>query len=176
MKITLVMVSTINGRITKGADPNVAHWASKEDQKHFAAMIGKYNLLVMGSKTYEAAGGSSHAKPGTLRIVLTQKPKKYQTKHIPGKLEFMNVKPKTLVAVLGKRGYKNMLLLGGGQTNALFLKAGLVDELYLTVEPKIFGLGAPLFGEENYFVAMNLLSMKKINKQGTLLLRYKIKH
>ena len=43
-----------------------------------------------------------------------------------------------------KRGFKSAILGGGAKTNAHFLKAGLVDELLLTIEPKIFGNGISL--------------------------------
>ncbi len=42
------------------------------------------------------------------------------------------------------RGYETVLLFGGGQINNLFYQAGLVDEIKLTVCPRILGrVGAP---------------------------------
>ena len=67
-----------------------------------------------------------------------------------------------------------MLLVGGGKTNALFLEASLVNEIYLTVEPKLFGMGKSLIAEGNFTKNLKLQSVKKLNEQGTLLLKYNI--
>jgi len=67
-----------------------------------------------------------------------------------------------------------MLLLGGGTINALFLKESLVDELYLTLEPRIFGKGKTLVREGEFEVLLELMNIKRLNQSGTLLLKYKI--
>lgn len=72
------------------------------------------------------------------------------------------------------REYRNMLLVGGAEVNSLFLKSGLVNEFHLTLEPKIFGMGKSLISEEDLDIPLKLISIKKLNKQGTLLLKYKV--
>src|SRR5437879_9546787 len=42
--------------------------------------------------------------------------------------------PISLVQKSEEMGFKTMLLLGGSEINSLFFNAGLVDELWLTVE------------------------------------------
>lgn len=44
-----------------------------------------------------------------------------------------------IVASLTKRGYKKILLEGGPHLNGLFLNAGFIDELYITLVPFIWG-------------------------------------
>ena len=46
---------------------------------------------------------------------------------------------------------------GGSQINALFMERGLVDEISLTVEPLIFGLGVDLFRGLQFDVRAKLL-------------------
>jgi dihydrofolate reductase len=169
----MVMVTTLDGKITKGDDPHIHQWTSKEDQEYFSSLIKSNNLLVFGSQTYEAAKNRMHLSQGKLRVVLTRNPEKYKRDSVPGQLEFSNESPRQLVARLRKKGYKTLLLLGGGVVNALFLRAGLVDELHLTLEPKIFGRGKALVNEE-VNVSLKLTSVKKLNSQGTLLLKYRV--
>lgn len=176
MKVILVAVSSINGKITKGSNPNIYSWTSKEDSKLFFSQIAKNNLIAMGSKTYKAARNVIKLKKNKLRIVLTKKPKKYLGETIKDVLEFTDESPLKLIKRLKNRGYKKMLLVGGGRINSLFLKAKLVDELYLTLEPKIFGRGQGLVGEENFDISLKLVSIKKLNKEGSLLLKYKVKN
>ena len=174
MKVTMVMLITIDGKMTKWNDPNIYKWTSKEDQRFFFSLIRKNNLIVMGRKTYEAAKKNLRINNNKLRVILTKNPEKYAMYSIPNKLEFSNLTPEKLIEKLGKRGYKKMLLVSGGAINSHFLKANLVDELFLTIEPRIFGIGKPIVSEENLNTILKLVSSKRINKQGTLLLKYKI--
>lgn len=164
------MVSSLNGRITKGNSNESQWWASKEDQKNFHGLLKKAKLIVMGSKTYEASKKNIILTSNKLRVILTRHPKK----SIPNILEFTNDAPKQLVTKLSKRGYKELLLVGGGEINSLFLKAKLVNELYLTLEPVIFGTGKLLTSDGTFNSNLKLVSSKKLNSNGTLLCRYEV--
>ena len=174
MKVIMVAVSSLNGKITKGKDPNIYSWTSKEDAKFYFSLIEKNNLILMGSKTYDAARKIIKHKKGKLRVVLTRNPKKYLDQTIKGVLEFTNENPLKLVERLGNKGYKKMLLVGGGTINSLFLKENLVNELYLTLEPKIFGSGKSLLSEESLDISLKLISARKLNHQGAMFLKYKV--
>lgn len=174
MKIIMAAVSSLNGKITKGEDPNIYSWTSKEDSKMFFSLIKKNNLIIMGSKTYEIARKIIKHKRNKLRVVLTRNPKKYSEETIKGILEFSSEKPLALIKKLENRGYRKMLLLGGGTINSLFLKSKLVNEIYLTIEPQIFGSGKNLIGEDRFRVCLKLISIKKLNSQGTLLLKLRV--
>lgn len=172
MKIIMVMVSSVNGRITKGNNLDVYSWSSKEDKNFFLPLVKKHNLIVMGSKTYEAVRKNLDLSQNKLRVVLTKNPKKYSAQAVAGKLEFSHESPKQLVKRLSRQGRHEMLLLGGGIINALFLKAKLVDELQLVVEPLIFGAGQLLVAEAPFTSKLKLATIKRLNPQGTLLLKY----
>jgi len=176
MKVVMAAVSSVNGKLTKGKETNIYTWTSKEDSKIFFSLIEKYNLIVMGSKTYEAARSIIKIRPDKLRIVLTRNPKKYKSNMIKGSLEFSNESPKDLVKRLETQGYAQMLLVGGTEVNTAFLKNGLVDELHLTIEPLIFGRGRNLVLGEDIEGELRLLDAKRLNKIGTLHLVYKVVH
>ena len=67
-----------------------------------------------------------------------------------------------------------MLLVGGSKIYSSFMKEGLVDELYLTIEPVVFGNGKNLFSDESFETKLELVSSKKLNKKGTILLKYRV--
>ncbi len=168
-----MMVSTINGRITKGTTSvDIQEWASGEDQELFYGTLKKQKLVVMGSKTYDAARDFMEFRPGQLRVVMTRTPKRYG-KHVrPGQLEFTSATAQKLVEEYAKKGYTQLFLVGGGEINALFFKAKLIDEILLTIEPFIFGNGKSLIAEGSFEEKFKLASVKKLNKRGTLLLKY----
>ncbi len=174
MKVTLVMVQSLNGKITKGTDPDIYSWTSKEDATFFFNLLKQYSLIVMGSATYEAVREKIVLSQDTLRIVLTKNPEKYAQDEVEGQLEFKNLTPSELLTMLKMRKYESLLLVGGGTLNASFLAEGLVDELYLTLEPKIFGSGALVFAQGEFGANLRLLEVTKLNTEGTLLLRYAV--
>ncbi|MDO8591768.1 MAG: dihydrofolate reductase family protein [bacterium] len=174
LHVTMVAVLSVNGKITKGQDSDIYKWTSKEDAKFFAGLIAKHNLIVMGRKTYEIIRSYVKHQPDKLRVIMTSQPQHFDKETIKGSLEFTNESPRQLVERLTKQGYSEMLLGGGGKINAAFLDAGLVDELYLTIEPVIFGQGTDLITSSLLNVSLDLVELTKLNKQGTILARYKV--
>lgn len=172
MKIIVLMVASLNGKITKDSDPNIYSWTSKEDQKLFFSMIKSSKLIVMGRKTYEASKKIMKLSRNKLRLVLTRNSNKYKSEK--GTLEFTSESPKELVKRLRSFGYKKMLVVGGATTNTLFFKNLLVDELHLTIEPRVFGLGKHFVSDESMDIKLKLIKIKKLNKRGSLHLHYKI--
>ena len=67
-----------------------------------------------------------------------------------------------------------MLIAGGAQLATSFLTAGLVDELWLTIEPKIFGQGNSIVIAEKLDIQLKLLNCEKLNEAGTLLTKYAV--
>lgn len=172
MNTTLILVSSIDGKTTR-ENSKTHEWASKEDQEFFQGLIETNNLIVMGSKTYENAKEHIILKQDKLRIVLTRSLEKYADQTVNGQLEFSAEEPKDLISRLEKAGYKNLLLVGGEQTNDRFFTEGLVDEFYLTIEPKIFGKGKSIVSNSLH-IPMELISIQQLNTQGSILLHYKI--
>lgn len=173
MKIILAMVLSADGKSTKHDLPDQS-WASSEDQKHLSKLISENNLILMGGKTYESA--KSHIRPseGKLRVVVTHNPEKFSDNVVEGQLEFSSKPITELVEDLESRGYQQMLLLSGQHLNKEFFEANLIDEIYLTVEPKIFGSGNGILAESSLDINLQLMEMEKLNEQGTILLRYKV--
>lgn len=157
MSVTLVMVQSLDGKTT--------HEFSQEDREHFEKLRDSFNVIVMGRKTYEAAKPT--VSSSTLRVVLTKHPEKY--KNIPGQIQFISESPERIVAQ-----YKSMLLVGGSEINKLFFEKKLITECYITIEPKIFGNGSGLVAPANLNISLELLDQKLLNKQGTLVLHYKV--
>lgn len=172
MKVILVVVISIDGKTTKWDLPNVHDLSSKEDQEYFFSTLNKNNLVIMGRRTFEVAKPDIYKNPKKLRTVITKNPSKY--KNIKDRLEFTNDSPKKIISDLEKRGYKQAMLVGGAEINGLFFKDKLVDEVWLTIEPKIFGSGNGLTKDNKLNVGLKLKSSQKLNNNGTLLLKYKV--
>lgn len=176
MHITLVMVETVDGKTTLWHEPEIHGWSSKEDQEHFRSLIADHSLLVMGRKTYEGVKDQIRLSSHLRRIVLTQRPEDYKDRIVEGQLEFSDESPLELVKRMEHEGYTSLLLVGGSEVNESFLSSRLINECYITIEPKLFGSGKPLFAATNLDISLQLLDMKRLNAQGTILLRYTIQY
>ncbi|MEK7508655.1 MAG: dihydrofolate reductase family protein [Patescibacteria group bacterium] len=168
MKIILLMAITADGKIAKTAD-QPATWTSAADKKIFVAETKKAGVIVMGETTYNTIGKALSER---LNIVMSLEPDK--RKNVPGVLEYTNKPPQELLKDLEKRGYATVILGGGATINGLFLKESLIDEIWLTVEPKIFGEGLSLFHGADVNLDLELLETKQLDK-NVLQLRYKVK-
>lgn len=176
MNVILVMVETVDGKTTLWHEPKIHGWSSKEDQAHFRSLLESHSLLVMGRKTYETIQHQITPTSKLRRIILTQRPEDYTDRRIDGQLEFSDESPSALVQRMEHEGYTSMLLVGGSEINESFLSNRLINECYITIEPKFFGSGKPLFAEANVNISLELVNMKRLNKQGTVVLQYTIRY
>ena len=176
MKVTLAFVSTINGKITQADNPDVTQWTSAEDQAHFKGLVKSHQVIITGRKTYQAAKPTLKLDSNKLRLVLTSNPKKYKQDAVPGQLEFTNSTPKKIIDNLKSSGYKKVLLASGSNLSTQFLNDQLVDEFQLTIEPKLFNSGTPIFSRLNKSIKLKLLKHKLLNSKGTLLLHYRVSY
>lgn len=146
MHVLLVAVQTIDGCITHHEQPGTGSFASREDADHFAHTMSTCDCSVFGSATFEAdrVPITSNLAIQRLRVVLTRRPGHYAADAVPGALEFSDASPAEVLADLDARGFRRCALLGGSVINGLFLEADLVDELVITLEPRIMGTGTRL--------------------------------
>ncbi len=172
MKKILVFVTTLDGKITHWGDPHVRKWSSEEDQHYFEEIWDDSSLTVMGSRTFDAE--PMKPTPTHHLIIMTRTPVKYKDYEVVGQLEFTNQSPAQLVAHYEKEGLRQMLIVGGPHLATSFFKAQLIDELWLTIEPKIFGTGGNLVINENLNIDLQLISVEKVNERGTLITKYAV--
>ena len=166
MKVVLNMAVTINGHIAK-LDNNT-DWVSEEEWNGWLKNVEEAGNLILGRKTYEQM-----LKGGELEDVKEVK-----------------------VVVVSRRGYKTdlpnhtvvatpqdainqfleedmVVLGGGGDLNASFLKEGLVDEVYIDIEPIMFGSGIGLAYGEEFETKLKYLGIKNIT-DDCIQLHYKV--
>jgi dihydrofolate reductase len=165
-------VSTLDGKITKWGDPHVKSWSSQQDQDYFKKTWDDNRLIIMGSNTFNFE--PVKADPNHLLVIMTRKPLKYKSYEILGQLEFSNESPVDLAKRFAKEGHEHMLVVGGPHIATSFLKEQLVDEFWLTIEPKIFGAGGNFVIEVKLDINLQLINCESVNKQGTLFTKYSV--
>jgi dihydrofolate reductase len=156
---------TIDGKIALDAN-HFSDWTSPEDKVFMRALLDKSDVVVVGNNTYKTA-----IEPLSKRNCIVLTASVATTEKKSDNLLFWNPATTPFEAVAGQ--YKTVAILGGAKTYSYFLENDLMDELYLTIEPIIFGRGIDLFapiGEK--MSRFELLSMEKLNEIGSVLLHY----
>ncbi len=171
MRTILIFVSTLDGKVTKWGDPHVKLWSSPQDQNYYKSIWDESQLIVMGSGTFNA---DSFPPSNHQLIIMTGHPDKYESLGISGKIEFTNESPVELTARFKSKGHKQMLVVGGPHVATSFLIDQLIDELWLTFEPKIFGIGGNLVTDIQLDINLRLICFEKVNEQGTLITKYAV--
>ena len=169
MNISVYLASSVNGMISNKA--NVPNWLSQEYGQGFLAISQRTKAVIMGRKTYEILI-PDHLPlkgEGTL-IVLTHDS---AAKPSQSNVVFTDQTPQEIVRILEARGHHEAVIIGGTQTVSAFVKSGMVDELYLVVEPVLFGAGLPLLRDVDAEYKMTLLDVQKLNTH-TVQLHYRL--
>lgn len=175
MKVVLFAAQSLDGWITRHETAGDA-FTSEADKKHFHAELRACDACVMGGSTYDLSKDRLRPQslPGLRRVVWTRRPEARAADTLPGVLEFTSEAPALTAARLRADGRRRCALLGGGQVNAAWLAAGLVDEVSLTVEPRLFGRGTPLAGDAPLDVKLELIEARALAAGGPVLLRYRV--
>ena len=172
MKTILIFVSSLDGKVTKWGEPNVRSWSSHQDQDYYKKVWNESPLIVMGSSTFNA--DIFYPSPGHLVVVMTSHPDRYKSFEISGQMEFTNETPVELSSRFTLRGYQQMLVVGGPHIATSFLKEQLIDELWLTIEPRIFGTGENFATDAKLDINLRLIQIEEVNDQGTLITKYAV--
>ena len=165
MNVILVMALTVDGKI--GKSPNhFPDWTGTEDKKFFAEISKQAGAIIMGSKTFDTFGTPL---PNRKNIILTrdkQRLSKWKN------LVYTDQKPREILEGLESEGFADVILAGGSLVNSLFAEENLIDEIIVTISPKVFGYGISLFSEE-ISMELELKEMKKIGR-NLVWLKYKV--
>ena len=162
MKTFLIAAISADGFIAKDAS-HAALWTSKADKRRFIELTKRAGVVIMGSTTYKTLGRPLKDR---LNIVYS----KSQT--FPD-VEITQDNPIDLMKKLEERGFKEVAICGGSNIYTMFMKAGVVNTIYLTIEPLIFGKGISLFNEDLH-CSLKLKSSQVSEETGTLLLEYEV--
>jgi len=167
MKVSIIVSITADGFIAQSVGQSSLKWTSKEDTKFFVEYTKKVGVLIMGSTTFETI---NRPLPDRKIIVLTRSKKYDQFDSDQVVAEGREIKE--VLQELEASGQKEVAITGGTSVYTQFMKEKLVDELYLTIEPIVFGSGLKLFNESLY-QKLELVEIIDLSEQ-TKVLHYKI--
>lgn len=161
------VATSVDGRISL-SNKTLPHWTSKEDWQFFQKSLLRIDAVVVGRNTYQSVAERLRKRN---TFVLSSRSKTLTRR---GTVTFVNPTNVNLRKLF--EGYESVAVLGCGVVYCSMLESKLLDEIFITVEPLIFGRGKEMFVGGTRTTRLNLLSVKRLNRNGTLLLHYRINH
>jgi dihydrofolate reductase len=164
MKISLIAAVSVDGRIA--AYPgHKSDWTSKEDKEFLHHMLDENDCVVVGRTTYELA-----REPLSKRNCVVFSRSKIDERT---GLVFMDPQKRKFEAYARDKQYHSIAVLGGTGVYTYFLTARLLTDLYITIEPVVFGRGLPLFEAEKFDMKrFRLVSTRMLNQEGSIVVHY----
>ncbi len=150
------MVSTIDGKTVSGElGDSVNDLGSKVDHDLMNRTIEAADAVLIGAQTLRATGNVWNPNC-PVRVVLSRSGNiDQQSKFLSGGTGLV-MSGDSMAEISRKlrhdHGVKRLLILGGSKVNGQFLAEDLVDELFLTIAPKLkLGRGLPTYAEGEPF-------------------------
>jgi len=167
MKVSLYMAMTANGMIARRDDRT--GW-SREEWKSYHDKVQEVGNIVIGRRTFEIMKNLREfdriGNPFT--VVVT-------SENLESRGNFAFVKsPKEALNLLESKGFPESLVAGGSMLNSSFIREGLIDEIFIDIEPKLFGKGITLFAKWDFEKELGFIDSKHISS-STIQLHYKVK-
>lgn len=171
MKVIQSNAISINGMIAR--ENGDEDWLPSEGWDEFVADVARFHNFVMGRETYELVmklypDYNFDNVDAKFKVIVTANidfvaPNGYTVVH----------SPQDAVKFLESKDMEMGLIVGGGGLNSSFYAEGLIDEMWLTVNPTILGKGRPFVATGDIEVDLRLSDVVRLTKDRVQL-RYTV--
>jgi len=156
MKVILYPAVTLDGFLAN-LDGECYSWISEEDEEFYNRAIQNAGCSLVGRRTYEQYIDDFPAENGSTTFVYTTS----DMQKDQARVKFVRGTPEAVLQAIEAHGFSEVIVSGGGEVNGSFAKAGLVNEIIISVYGVTLGEGIPLFGRHKPNLKLELLSSKQ---------------
>lgn len=170
-RICYAVAMSLDGYI---AGPNgEADWIPMDPDMDFAELWSRFDILLMGRKTYEMAqtGFEQFGTQGPEIFVASRTLRREDAPNVT----IISELTLDAVASLRVQAKKDIWLFGGGELFRSLLAIGAVDSVEAAVIPVLLGEGLPLLPSYAQRVNLKLVEHKPF-RSGRMLLKYDLQH
>lgn len=138
----------------------------------YKAFMSSIDMMVMGRLSYEKVLTFDEWPYADMPVTVLSSRSINIPEHLKSYVTQTSDAPKVILENLAKKDIQH-IYIDGGLTIQSFLKAGLVDEITLTLIPILIGSGKRLFGELDNDLKLKLLSTSSY-AGGFVQMRYRV--
>ena len=129
------------------------------DKEFFDEGIARVGAIIGGRNTYEAAEAWGGENPfGAPFFIVTHRPEDAPT---GASFTFVNGVEEAIQQAREAAGSKDVFIMGGADVIRQALRAGLVDELSISIAPVVLGGGKRLFDDFDQMVSLEHLRTRQ---------------
>ena len=166
LTVDIYFVMSMDGIVALDHDRDIREYSSAEDRAFFINSLNNYDAVIVSSRTYV-----NDAPASIKRIILTHHRKEDGN---PQNI-YMSGDIRKICDDIYSVGIRRAALAAGPTTCLSFIKEGLIDHLYLSIEPVTLGEGIHLFADEPYKCGWKLTDIKRLNSRGTIMACYEFR-
>src|SRR5580700_4530096 len=166
-RICYVVAMSLDGYI---AGPNgEADWIPMDPDMDFAELWSRFDILLMGRKTYEMArtGFEQFGTQGSEIVVASRTLRREDAPNVT----IISELKLDAVASLRVQAKKDIWLFGGGELFRSLLTIGAVDSVEAALIPVLLGDGLRMLPSYAHRVSLKLVEHKPL-RSGRMLLKY----
>jgi dihydrofolate reductase len=170
-KVKYFVANSLDGFISR-QDGSV-DWLFMDQDYGMAEFFKSVDVAVMGRKTYDKALELTPGQvifPGMDNYVFSRT----QPDGVKGPVEFVSCDIQSWIETIREKSGKDIWLVGGGELARQFFQKQLVNEIGLTIHPRLLGKGVPLFPQPYPETELELLQCKQYST-GLVQLFYKVR-
>jgi dihydrofolate reductase len=178
-QVFIIVAISTDGFIAQSAHQPSVDWTSPEDKRLFHQRTKQAGVVVMGETTFATINSRYLPLSERLNVIYSYKSRDELATQMgigvekvsDQSLQVTSLPPQQLVAQLQQAGFMEVAICGGSSIYSQFLQSGVVNKLFITVEPVIFGDGIKLFNQPMQ-QQLKLIASTRLNEKGSILLEY----
>jgi dihydrofolate reductase len=174
MKINAYFATSLDGFIarTDGSLDWLPQPEADGEDYGYSHFFNSMDVLVMGRNTYETVLTFGEWPYADKRVFVLSSRKLDMPAFVPQILTQRACSPGELAQELSTQGVEQVYV-DGGKTIQSFLRAGLLDEITISIIPVLIGRGIPLFGPLDADVKLQVVESQSF-ENGIIQNRYMI--
>lgn len=150
-------------------------WIPMDPEIDFAELVGRYDVWIMGRKTWEMMQGAPGGEaPGGGEAEIWVVSRTMKPEDHPGVTVVSGDLPERLAELKSRPG-KDIWLYGGGELFRSLLELGEVDAVEVAIIPVLLGEGIPLLPSPAPRRRLELTGHRVYGKTGIVLLEYEVR-
>lgn len=171
-KVVLYIAASLDGYIAR--EDGSVDWLDPTDTQaddNYQNFLGRIDTIVMGNATYEQTKELAAEFPYREQRCYVFSRKRAGEEE--GFVEFINPDIPAFLEELREQEGRHIWLMGGAKILDAFLRERAVDELIITIIPRLLGSGIPLFQNGQPDQRLELLNVEKLGEMVQLHYRLK---